>query len=123
MYVKSLLGEAHLLKRPRKSQKIEFPRNWFEIGIILNDSSSSFILNIQIIVSLTGTEISKNPVIQPMHGRIYQFLEERSPGCYDMVLKPGYLENKGLILLVSWELPYHYSHPYLSGMAMSVPFS
>ena len=53
------------------------------------------------------------------------FQKKRSPSFYFMVLKPGYLENKGAFfsLLVSWELPYHYSHPYLSGMAMSIPFS
>ena len=47
-----------------------FPRNWFEFGIILNDSLKSSIWDIQILVSFTGTKISKNPGIQPSH---YEF--------------------------------------------------
>jgi len=50
---------------------IEIPRNCFEFGIILNDFWSfsiwdtDSIWDIQIQVSLTGTEIPKNPGIQP----------------------------------------------------------
>ena len=32
---------------------------------------------------------------QVLYARIYQFLKIWSLGYYDMVLKPGYLENKG----------------------------
>jgi len=58
-------------KRPRKSEKwifnVDFSRNGFRFGIILNDFRSSSIRDTQIVFSITLIEILKNPGIQPKH--------------------------------------------------------
>ena len=46
---------------------VEFPRNCHGFDIISNDFRSSSIWDTQIVVSFAGTEIRKNPGIQPIY--------------------------------------------------------
>ena len=68
IYVKNL-QDNHPLKRLRKSLRIDFqfPGNWFKIGIIFNDFSSSKIWDTQIQISFTVFRNPKNPGIHPSH--------------------------------------------------------
>ena len=51
----------------------QFPENRCELGIILNDFGRSTISVTQIQVSFLGVEIAKNPGIQPMYNKLYNF--------------------------------------------------
>ena len=52
---------------------VQFPGNWFDFGVILNNFWSFTIWAIQIQVSITELQIRKKPGIQPRYFRVRVF--------------------------------------------------
>ena len=59
-------------KVKKLNSHVEFPGNWFEFGIILNDFLSSTIWAIQIKVWRTQVKNPKIPGIQPKYIKLYE---------------------------------------------------
>ena len=75
IYVKNVSHDVHLPKRLRKSQKVDFQRQFrrylLDFGIILNDFWSSSIWAIHIQVSITEFRNPENPGIQPNYNEFH----------------------------------------------------